>query len=71
MPQPDGRCSHGNAATLFLGIAVEIAERPRESFADDTIGFDEVVRERCLAMIDVCDDCDEASGFGRWQHFVI
>lgn len=60
MFQSDCRCSHGNATSLFFGITVEVTECTGETFADDAIGFDEVVGEGGFAMIDVGDDCDEA-----------
>jgi len=66
MCQPDGRCPHGDATALFLGIAVEIAERSGETLADYTIGFDEIVCECRLAVIDVRDDCDETGRLWRW-----
>jgi len=46
VPQADCRRPHGDPTVLFLGIAVEVPQCPRESLADDAVRFDEIVGER-------------------------
>jgi hypothetical protein len=57
MFQTNRRTVYGNPSSLLFWVGIQASNS--ETLRDNAIN--EIVRQRCLAMIDVCGDCYQAS----------
>lgn len=59
--QADAAAFHGDATRLFLLLAVHKAQLTSQAGVDEAIAGNEVVGQRCLAMVNVCHDAQVAN----------
>jgi 5,10-methenyltetrahydromethanopterin hydrogenase len=58
--QRDAAALHGDASRLLIVTAVEVAQLAHQLGVDEAVGSNQVVRQRGLAVIHVCQDAHVA-----------